>query len=210
MSGVKAKLKIVLQADETIVAESEDPALWQRVLLAINGDPARLPGGSVNADREQEQQAEEVLGEEAQDVQKLANMLGVSASVVEGACAPAKISPFLSLDMHCWNAMKEQTPAKGVGSMTSIGVAGTLLALWCQSAKLGSAKQVEVHKILRTVNVQDKNPTRSIQSSDWLQSRTGGVILVNPARLTRAIAIAKAFCSKDWRSDLTWKGNSAE
>jgi hypothetical protein len=35
MNEVKAKLQVILKADETVVAVSEDPALWQRMLLAI-------------------------------------------------------------------------------------------------------------------------------------------------------------------------------
>ena len=214
MSGVKAKLKVVLQADETVVAESEDPALWQRVLLAINGNPGALPGTAASGDagdqRQQQQAADEGFGGESQEVQKFAKMLGVAASVVEGACAPAKTSPFLTLDMHCWNAMKEQTPGRGIGSMSPMGVAGTLLAFWMQASKLGAATQAEGQKVLGTISIRDTNPVRSIQSSEWLQGRAGGVIVLNPARVKRAVAIAKAFCSKDWRSDLTWKGQNAE
>ena len=216
MSGVKAKLKVVLQADETIVAESEDPALWQRVLLAINGSSAALMstagGGGAGDTIEQRQKlaADDAFGGESQDVQKFARALGIAASVVEGACAPAKASPFLTLDMHCWDAMKEQTPGRGIGATTPMGVAGTLLALWMQSAKLGTATQAEVQKVLGTISIRDNNPMRSIQSSEWLQGRPGGVIVLNPARAKRAVAIAKAFCTKDWRSDHTWKGQIAE
>jgi hypothetical protein len=213
MSGVKAKLKVVLQADETVVAESEDPALWQRVLLAINGNPSALGSAATRsgtAEQGQPPPMEEGLGGESQDVQKLARMLGVAPDVVEGACAPARASPFLTLDMHCWDAMKDQTPARGIGAMSPMGVAATLLAFWMQATKLGQATQAEVQKILGTINLRDANPTRSIQSSDWLQGRTGGVIVLNPARAKRSVAIAKAFCTKDWRSDSTWKGTSAE
>jgi hypothetical protein len=213
MSGVKAKLKVVLQADDTVVAESEDPALWQRVLLAINGNPAAMPSTtSIGSATSQSQQlpADEGFGGESEEVKKLAKMLGVTANVVEGACAPSKSSPFLTLDMHCWDAMKEQTPTRGIGSLSPMAVAATLLALWMQASKLGTATQAEVQKILGTINIRDANPARSIQSSEWLQGRAGGVVVLNPARAKRAVAIAKAFCSKDWRSDLTWKGQIAE
>jgi hypothetical protein len=220
MSGVKAKLKVVLQADETIVAESEDPALWQRVLLAINGSSVAsfagtgAVGASAAAAEAIEQQhplaIDDTIGGESQEVQKFARALGIAASVVEGACAPAKKSPFLTLDMHCWDAMKEQTPGRGSGGTTPMGVAGTLLALWMQSAKLGTATQAEVQKVLGTISIRDNNPMRSIKASEWLQARPGGVIVLNPARAKRAFAIAKAFCTKDWRSDHTWKRQSAE
>jgi hypothetical protein len=213
MSGVKAKLKVVLQADETIVAESDDAALWQRILLAINGgagrsDPlAGAPGAEAgDSDAAKVHKADENFGGESQELQRFAKWLGIAPSILQGACAPAKVSPYLTLDMHCWNAMKEQTPSRGIGSMSPMAIAGTLMALWMQSAKLGNATQAEGQKILATIGTRDSNPVRSIQSSDWLQGRAGGVIVINPARSKRAVAIARAFCSQDWRSDLAWKG----
>ena len=35
--SMKAKLTVTLKADEVVVAEAEDPVLWQKVLLAIQG-----------------------------------------------------------------------------------------------------------------------------------------------------------------------------
>ncbi|HKO11827.1 MAG TPA: hypothetical protein VJV22_07660 [Acidobacteriaceae bacterium] len=41
MASIKATLTVALKANDVVVAELEDPALWQRVLAAINvGDPA--------------------------------------------------------------------------------------------------------------------------------------------------------------------------
>lgn len=39
----KAELKVILKADDTVVAESVDPSLWQNILVAINnGEPNPL------------------------------------------------------------------------------------------------------------------------------------------------------------------------
>jgi hypothetical protein len=43
MASVKATLTVCLKANDVVVAELEDPGLWQRVLAAINlGDPQYL------------------------------------------------------------------------------------------------------------------------------------------------------------------------
>jgi hypothetical protein len=85
-------------------------------------------------------------------------------------------------------------------------MAATLLTLWMQTAKLGNTTQAEAQKVLGTINLRDANAQRSIQTADWLQARTGGVIVVNPARIKKALAIARAFCMQDWKTDLAWKG----
>lgn len=218
MSGVKAKLRVVLQADETVVAESDDAGLWQRVLLAINKGAGggsslledegqlRLPAQATDPQRSGNLPS---LGDD-DDVARFAKAVGINVAIMEGACAPSKTSPYLTLDMHCWNAMKEQTPPRGPGSISPIAVAATLLALWMKTAKLGTATQAEAQKVLGTINLRDSNAARSIQAAEWLQGRAGGVIVLNPARAKRAVAVARAFCSQDWKSDLTWKGSSAE
>jgi hypothetical protein len=215
MTGVKAKLKVVLQADETVVAESDDAGLWQRVLLAINKGNAvgALDEGGrepESSGREEPRKGFGSADSETDDIGRLSHTIGVSREAVLGACSPARASPFLTLDMHCWNAMKEQTPVRGPGSISPMAVAATLLALWVQTAKLGSATQAEAQKVLATINLRDANAARSVQAAEWLQGRSGGAIVLNPARVKRAVAIAKAFCSQDWKSDSTWKGSTSE
>jgi hypothetical protein len=45
------------------------------------------------------------------------------------------------------------------------------------------------------LGVPDKNPSRAISNCSWLQARGDG-IQVNPAELSRAVAVAKAFVLK--------------
>jgi hypothetical protein len=222
VSGVKATLKVVLQANDTIVAESEDAALWQRVLIAINSgdakdlDPPARPTeraatdrGSGAAGKHSEGDGESFEGAD-EAVVKFAKSIGVSPEQVVGACYPSKTAPLLSLDMHCWNALKDQTPPRGPGSLSPMAVAATLLSLWKQAAKLGNATQAEAQKVLETIHLHDKNPTRSVAGAEWLKALGGGSVVVNPARIKRATAIARAFCLQDWKTDMTWKSGTTE
>jgi hypothetical protein len=219
MSGVKAKLKVVLQADDTVVAESDDPALWQRVLVAINsGDidglvqaPAKADGSRQGEVSNQRVSQLGTLPEGVDEaVARFAKSIGVSIEQVLGACSPSRESPYLTLDMHCWNTFKDETPPRGPGSIGPMALAATLLALWAQVSKFGSATQAEAQKVLGTINLRDPNASRAIAGTEWLQVRPGGVVVVNPARIRRASALARAFCQQDWRTDLTWKGSAAE
>jgi len=121
MSGAKAKLKVVLQAGETVVAESEDASLWQRVLLAINKGADEGPLLQVTPRERQDNPPREEpdpLSAEANGVARFARLVGVGVDVIQGACAPSKTSPCLTSDMHCWEATKEQTAARGIGSIS--------------------------------------------------------------------------------------------
>jgi len=49
MNSIKADLKVVLMADDTTIAESNNPLLWQDILVAINsGGRLKLNGSSVS------------------------------------------------------------------------------------------------------------------------------------------------------------------
>jgi hypothetical protein len=47
--------------------------------------------------------------------------------------------------------------------------------------------------VLKSLRIKDKNIPRGIRNCEWLQLR-GNNIIVNPAKVNRAKAIAKAFC----------------
>ena len=104
--SVKAALKIVLMANETMVAECEDPSLWQKVLAAI---------GSSKQDEIDQPLDEPIRG--AKDLppktsktdskEKFAKELDVSLAVVEAACSPSEKSPFIHLDKHNWEALEK-------------------------------------------------------------------------------------------------------
>lgn len=206
--SVKAKLQIVLQADDTVVAESDDPILWQKVLVAINQGSMERLASNAGVGGRPDLAADSVvvagtLGDGGDTIDKFAKQLGLSRDIVEGACAPSATEPYLHLDVHCWEEMKSQTPERGPSSYSPMAIAATLLTLWFRAAGLGNPTQAQAQAVLATINIQDRNASRGIQRSDWLQARSGGAIVLNPAQATRALTIAKSFCSKSWKSEKT-------
>ena len=211
MSSVKAILSVILKANEVVVAEVEDATLWQNVLTAINSgishldpppdqtktDPNTLAGnpragfGGLNAD--------------SGPLGQLAQQLGLDTAFVQGACSPTTEAPYLHLDSHYWEEMKKQVPQRGPLSIAPIIAPATLIALWFGKANLGIATQAQAKAVLATINLEDPNASRSIQNTSWLQSRAGGQIVLNPAEISKAVKLAKCFCSKDWSA---WKGTT--
>ncbi len=200
----KAKLTIVLKADEKVVAEVENPVLWQRVLGVINaaGDTASavdqmettddLPlTGSNNA------RSTDIADDDA--VGRFAKSIGAPIDAVKGALAPSMKPPYLHLDRHCWAAMKKNIPLRGPRSISPTGLAGTLLVRWFEEAKIDKKPtQALVAEVLKTANAIDKNPSRSIRNTKWLQSRTAGSFIINPAEIEKANEVVRAFCTKTW------------
>ena len=209
MSQFKARLSVVLKANEVVVAESEDPGLWQRVLAAINSGstdslgalPAEAPGQMVTPPPAEAASVGSTTKGNG-PLSQFAARLGLTSETVEGACAPTLKEPFLHLDMHAWSAVKQQLPERGTKALSPIAVAGTLLALWAKEAGLATPTQSQALKVLATISLQDKNPSRGIRSSTWLQARPGGQIVLNPASIQKALLLAKCFCSQDWKP---WK-----
>ncbi len=192
--NIKAELKIVLQADKTIIAESSDPILWQNVLAAINTPSA----GSTNDNLGNFGQSDKgSLSPAKGPEQELAKEIGVSVEVLKGACSPSNDAPFIHLDKHHWEAFKKGTPNRGPKAIAAIALAATLLILWKEKAKLGDSTMEDSKKVLGTLNLTDKNPDRAIKNCEWLQLRNN-VMGINPAQTSKAIAIAKAYCAKTW------------
>jgi len=194
-----AKLKIMLTANDTPVAESEDAILWQRVLAAITGagSPASLVGSTTGEGREGVAASahEEPIG--GREVLKMARELGIEPSLLVGACDPVVEPPYLSLDLHCWEALKKSTPQRGPNAITAMALGATLLCLWFKHAKLGVPRQAQVQAVLRSVGAAEANPTRAIRNCLWLQSRGGG-IMINPAQISAAVSVARSFCTKTY------------
>jgi len=208
MTSVKASLVVTLKANDVVVAEVEDPALWQRVLTAINDAKSTLDapigktgaaGGSDSGERGAGSDGNQ-LGTTPLD--QLAAQLGIDVAQIQGACAPSIESPYMHLDLHCWEVMKKQLAKRGPFAISPIVVAATLLGLWFHKASLGNPTQAQAHAVLGTINVTDKNASRSIQNTSWLQGRSGGQIVLNPAEISKAVRLVKCFCLKDWTE---WK-----
>lgn len=188
---IKAELKIVLKANETVIAESSDPILWQNVLAAINTPSA----GSTNENLGQSDKGS-LLSAKGPE-QELAKEIGVSVEVLKGACSPSNDAPFIHLDKHHWEALKKGTPKRGPKAIAPIALAATLLILWKEKAKLGDSTKADSQKVLATIGLTGKNFSRAIGNCEWLQSRNKAIV-INPAQTSRAIALAKTYCTKEW------------
>lgn len=194
---VKAKLTIILKANDTVVAEIDDSSLWQEVLSAVNSGTKLNVGADVDS-----KQGTKLKGTPDNPdaggtaLSGFAVELGVSQAVAKGACGPTSNSPYVHLDKHHWEALKKNTPERGAKSVGAVVLAATLLVLWKEKAGLGATTMKEAASVLETIGVPGKNYSRSINNCEWLQLRNGSIVL-NPAQTSRAIAVAKAYCMKE-------------
>lgn len=194
---VKAKLTIILKANDTVVAEIDDSSLWQQVLSAVNNGAMLSVGADVNSKQGANLKGvPDRLDVGGTALTKFAAELGVSQVVVKGACGPTSNSPFIHLDKHHWEALKKNTPERGAKSIGAVVLAATLLVLWKEKAGLGATPLKETASVLETIGVSAKNSSRSINNCEWLQLRNGSIVL-NPAQTSKAIAVAKAYCMKE-------------
>jgi predicted DNA-binding protein len=194
---VKAKLTIILKANDTVVAEIEDSSLWQEVLSAVNnGSKLNVSANVDNKQGTKLKAATDIPDVGGSAISGFAAELGVSQVVAKGACAPTNNSPYIHLDKHHWEALKKNTPERGAKSVGAVVLAATLLVLWKDKAGLGATTMKEVVSVLDTIGVPAKNPSRTINNCEWLQLRNGTIGL-NPAQTSKAVAVAKAYCTKE-------------
>jgi hypothetical protein len=197
--AAKAKLTIVLKADETVVAEVDDPILWQRVLGIINQGGTAGKVSKPDADPLALEEDDETVSLGGQDtfLTNFAKKLGVPTDIIVGALSPSKEPPYLHLNAHNWEAFKKASPKRGTGAINPTGLAGTALVLWFREAKLEvPATQALALAVLDTIGIKDPNPSRGIKNTKWLQGRSGGTIIVNPAEISKAQEVVRAFCLK--------------
>lgn len=211
------ELTVQLAVDGRVVASSQDPRLWQDVLAAITGHaPQSLRHSSQGVAHDTQGSSQEVGqgksaaqgaesgdthgGEFSADVIKFAKDIGVPPEEVAASCDPRDEEPYLHLDHRAWEQMKAQTPSSGPHAISPIIPAATLLALWFRQKKLGNPTVRQAQVVLGTLNLRDGNPARGMKSREWLQLKDGKIVL-NPARLSRAQAFAKSFCSHKWKQE---------
>jgi hypothetical protein len=199
--SVKAKLRIILMADTVTVAEVENPSLWQRILSEMDGCGTSVielskPSAPVLPTDALEVGTDQQNGATAID--RFSRRLQIDRTQTQGAISPTTMAPYLTLDVHCWEKMKKQLSATGGGAIAALAVAGTLLALWCREAGLETPTQSQAQAVLQTLGIRDKNASRAIRNTSWLQSRPGGQILINPAENSKGLLLAKCFCTGDW------------
>ena len=187
-------------ADETIIAESDDPTLWQSTLAAMQQAPLPFVNESpTRQDASDGVARQRNAGDEA--LQKLARDAGVSVPELVGAIAPSMSEPHITLDSHCWSAMKAGTAERGPSAYGSTALVATFMALWSIAAGVASPTLGQVSEVLGRLGVADRNALGGLQRSFWLQLRSSGQIIVNPAHYPVATKILRAFCAKAWEED---------
>jgi hypothetical protein len=187
--AIKADLRVVLHAGEVVVAESDDPQLWQRVLAAINGSAEQV-GGAAAIDAVAPP-ASGVGGA----IDKFAHRIGITRDQAVGGCDPSAEPPYIHLDAHHWEDLKKNTPARGGNALNGTLVALTLLVLWKEAAGLDAPAVREAAGVANTIGLVDKNAGRTVKNCEWLQERNGQV-RINPTQTSKAIAVAHAYCTR--------------
>lgn len=192
--SITANLKVILKVDNSIVAESEDPKLWQAVFDSIRKE------SSSNEDIPEDLLHDVDKKKNAADIkdliQSFAQKIGVSKEILLGACSPSLEPPFIHLDKHHWEALKKATPGRGKNAIPKIGVSATILAVWKEHVKASQATRKEAENTLLTIGLVDKAIPRGLRNCEWLQVR-GDNIQVNPAQTSKAIELVRAYCEKD-------------
>ncbi len=194
--NIKAELKIVLHAGNTVIAESCDPILWQKVLAAIS-TPVDSSTDANLGDIGQTDIGD--LSHAGGATGKMAKEIGVSVDVLKGACGPSASEPFIHLDKPYWEAMKKNTPERGAKAIAPLALAATLLILWKEKAKLGNSTIKDAQAVLGTLGQRDNHASRSIKNCGWLQLRQNNII-INPAKASNATLLAKAYCTQEWNN----------
>jgi len=196
--AITARLKLILKADNVIVAESEDPEIWKAAFEAIQVGLGE--GGLRKADDEL---SEWVPEEERVAIRSFAAELGIKVKDVLASCHPRVIPPYLFLNRRHWEAFKRQTPERGRNSVSNAVLATTLLLLWAEKINLDRVSLRDGMDVLRAISASDEHASRAIENCSWLQRSTGRVA-INPEEISKALAVARAFClqqAPEWPED---------
>ena len=186
--ALKARLRLLLMAEDVVVAETEDPEIWQAALQAIQGGTGGLAAPDDAA-------VEWVPEEERVAIRALAKELGVEVADVMAACHPRTIPPYIFLSKHHWEAFKRNTPERGRNAISNAVLALTLLLLWAEKIYLERVTTRDGYAILRAISARDEHASRAIDNCPWLQTG-GGRVQINPENISKAIGVARAFCLK--------------
>lgn len=190
----KPALIVRLLAGNVVIDESNDAALWQRVLSEIRGLPA--PTGSKDRDFEERKRFPIDDGNIDPAVRSYARELELEVGDVEGGLTPRAEPPFITLDSRSWETLKRNTPKKGPGGVSPAVLAATALALWARHAKAFEVTTQTVRGTLGTIHLDDPNTPRAISNCHWLQVK-GGKIVPHPSQISAGIRMLKAYCRRE-------------
>jgi len=196
---LKAQLRLILMADDVVVAETDDAEIWRIAFQAIHGGQ-----GSASFDHAQDAAlAEWVPENERVAIRSLARDIGVDVRDLLSACHPRSVPPYIFLSRRHWEAFKRNTPERGRTAVSNSVLALTLLALWAEKINIDRITLRDGMAVLRAISARDEHARRAAENCPWLQF--SGRIEINPDRVSKAIAIAHAFCTMQepkWEDDI--------
>jgi hypothetical protein len=187
----KPDLIVKLFAGDTLIDQSTDAGLWQRVLSEIRGltlprpviptvpDSARTDGGDTNT-----------------PVKAFAKSVSVTPEEIVGSLDPTSDAPFIHLNSHDWEALKRNTPLKGPGAVSPSVMAATALVLWQKHSSIGDVTLQTVRATMSTIDLDDPNAARSVGNCEWLQNKANRIAL-NPSRSSAAARLLRAYCRRE-------------
>lgn len=190
----KPALKTVLYAGEIEVASSTDSQIWLDTMAAITGGRPPTAREFTHQDGEASASKRQTFNSSG-PIGKFAAELGVDEAELVGAASPSTEAPYIHLDHKYWEALKQNTPPRGVGSVPGVVLAATLLVLWGRHSSFGKIAGAMCDDVLRTINHEERNRARSLRGCDWIQVREDGLRL-NPASVQSAIKLAKAYVTR--------------
>lgn len=208
--AIKARLRLTLTADDVVVAESDDTRIWQAAFQAIQGANVEQVLGTGESD--QDAGIDWVPEEERAAILALANDLGIELPGLLSACHPRMIAPYIFPNKHHWEAFKHQTAERGRTAVSNAVLAITLLLLWGEKIHLERVALRDGMAVLRTIAARDDHASRAVENCPWLQ-KTSGRIVLNPEKISRAIAVARAFCTQtapEWSEEESQTSPTAE
>ncbi len=191
--AIKARLKLILTADDVVVAESDDARIWQAAFQAIQGANIEQVLGTKPVD--QEEGIDWVPEEERSAILSLASDLGIEPQALLSACHPRMIAPYIFLNKRYWEAFKHQTAERGRTAVSNAVLAISLLLLWGEKINLERVALRDGMAVLKVIAARDEHASRAVENCPWLQ-KTMGKIVLNPEKISRAIAVARAFCTQ--------------
>jgi len=119
MTSVKAAPAVSLKANDVIVAEVNDARFWQRVFTAISDGGLELEPevGAKDSNAAEGSDSERVdrgfTRADAQPLKLLAQEIGGEQALVEGACAPRHVPPYMHLDSIAGRKCDGNSPDRG-------------------------------------------------------------------------------------------------
>ncbi|MCK5828614.1 hypothetical protein KAH43_08850 [Candidatus Bipolaricaulota bacterium] len=191
--AIKARLRLILTADDVVVAESDDARIWQAAFQAIQGANVEQVLGTSAPDQDAE--IDWVPEEERAAILSLASDLAIEPQALLSACHPRMIAPYIFLNKRYWEAFKHQTAERGRTAVSNAVLAISLLLLWGEKINLERVALRDGMAVLKTISARDEHASRAVENCPWLQ-KTMGKIVLNPEKVSRAIAVARAFCTQ--------------